>query len=145
MKKRNDIYTKKKRSEIMSRVKSKNTGPEMIVRSRLHKLGYRFVLNRKNLPGSPDVVLPKYKCAIFVHGCFWHQHPKCKKAAIPKDNRDFWSRKLAENKARDKRNIKLLRREGWNVIIIWECNIKKDVNLVIDSLVKEINIHRSGL
>jgi DNA mismatch endonuclease, patch repair protein len=139
IKKRSDIFSKKRRSEIMSLVRSKNTKPELAIRSRLHKLGYRFRLHRRDLPGHPDLVLPKYKHAIFVHGCFWHQHPGCKKATIPQDNHEFWSLKLTQNIERDRKNIRLLRKSGWKVIVVWECEIKKDVDTVIESIATNLN------
>jgi len=134
-----DIYTREKRSELMARVHSKNTKPELQVRSGLHRQGFRFRLHRKDLPGCPDIILPKYRTLIFIHGCFWHQHPGCKKATIPKNNHDFWLAKLSENAERDKRHISKLQELGWKVIIVWECNIKKDLDYVINFIVSEIN------
>lgn len=119
-----DIYPKRKRSEIMSKVKSKNTALEIIVRSQLHRAGFRFRLHVKELPGVPDIVLPKYRTVIFVHGCFWHQHPSCKKATIPKQNRTFWSAKLARNVERDEQARTRLSELGWRVLTIWECETK---------------------
>ena len=119
-----DIYPRRKRSEIMSKVKSKDTALELIVRSQLHRAGFRFRLHVRELPGMPDIVLPKYKTAIFVHGCFWHQHSGCKKATIPKQNRDFWSAKLARNVERDEQARTRLSEMGWRVLTIWECEIK---------------------
>lgn len=118
-----DCFTPQKRSEVMSRVKSANTEPELLVRSTLHRLGYRFRLHRKDLPGSPDVVLPKYRTVIFVHGCFWHQHPGCRKATLPKKNSAFWEAKLRRNQERDRRAQSNLRDQGWNVLVLWECEI----------------------
>lgn len=109
----------------MARVGSKNTKPEMLVRSVLHRLGYRFRLHRGGLPGRPDIVLPKYKTAIFVHGCFWHRHPDCSKASTPKTRVDFWQDKFDANVARDRRNEDALRSDGWQVVIVWECETKK--------------------
>ncbi len=107
-----DMFTPEKRSQIMSRVRSKNTKPELEVRSALHAMGYRFRLHRKDLPGKPDVVLPKYRTALFVHGCFWHQHPGCRKATLPKNNANFWREKLEGNVARDARIRRVLRRRA---------------------------------
>ena len=118
-----DIISKKKRSWNMSRIKSKDTKPELIVRSLLHRMGYRFRLYRKNLPGKPDIVLPKYGTAIFVHGCFWHRHPNCKYAYMPKSRIGFWRNKFEENTVRDKKKHSELKKSGWKVIIIWECEI----------------------
>jgi DNA mismatch endonuclease (patch repair protein) len=125
-----DIFSPEKRSEIMSRVRSTNTKPEITVRSFLHRLGYRFRLHRQDLPGKPDIVLPKYRLVIFVNGCFWHQHTGCKKATIPKNNRAFWEAKLWRNIERDKLVHKELKDKGWNVLVIWECEAKKDLELI---------------
>ena len=126
-----DIYPPEKRSKVMSKVKSKDTKPELFVRSWLHKRGYRFRLHRKDLPGTPDLVLPKYNTVIFVHGCFWHQHPGCKKTTIPKKNHTFWKQKLERNIERDREVILELKKRGWDVIIIWECDIKSNFELVM--------------
>jgi DNA mismatch endonuclease (patch repair protein) len=112
------------RSRLMARVKGKNTKPELIVRRGLHRLGYRFRLHRGDLPGRPDIVLPKYRTAIFVHGCFWHRHPGCSKASTPKTRADFWLDKFATNVARDGRNVEALEAGGWQVLIVWECETK---------------------
>lgn len=109
----------------MSRVRSKDTAPELLVRSILHRLGYRFRLHRKDLPGNPDIVLPKYHTVIFVHGCFWHQHPGCKKAVIPRDNSEYWSAKLARNVRRDTETRRKLDELGWETIVLWGCEIGK--------------------
>lgn len=126
----------------MSKVHSKNTKPELKIRSLLHKLGFRFRLHRKELPGCPDITLPKFKTVIFVHGCFWHQHPGCKKATIPKNNHNFWLAKLNENIQRDKKHISQLKELGWKVIIVWECDIKKDLGEVTKFMVSEIKAPR---
>lgn len=118
-----DIISKERRSWNMSRIRGKNTQPELIVRSVLHKMGYRFRLHRKNLPGKPDIVLPKYKTVIFVHGCFWHRHKGCKFAYIPKSRISFWNRKFDRTLQLDKINLNKLKRLGWNVLTIWECDI----------------------
>ena len=118
------------RSRNMSAIKSKNTKPEIAVRKLLHSMGYRFRLHRKDLPGSPDIVLPKYKTVIFVHGCFWHRHENCKYASTPKTRQEFWEAKFRENINRDKLNQENLSSKGWKIIIIWECEIKnKKINL----------------
>ena len=118
------------RSRNMSAIKSKNTKPEIAVRKLLHSLGYRFRLHRKDLPGSPDIVLPKYKTVIFVHGCFWHRHENCKYASTPKTRQEFWEAKFRENINRDKLNQENLSSNGWKIIIVWECEIKdKDFDL----------------
>lgn len=108
----------------MRAVKSKNTKPEMIVRKALHALGYRYRLNVKTLPGSPDLVFPKYRAVIFVHGCFWHGHACKRGARLPKTNQDYWRKKIARNMARDAKNSEALRALGWRVITLWECELK---------------------
>lgn len=108
----------------MSKVRSKNTKPEVIIRRLLHSLGYRFRLYRKELPGNPDIVLPKYKTVIFVNGCFWHQHEGCKRSKLPKSNSLFWNVKLQKNVERDKKNIRILEDLGWQVLLIWECQLR---------------------
>jgi DNA mismatch endonuclease, patch repair protein len=121
-----DIFTRKKRSWIMGRIRSKNTKPEIIVRSILHRTGFRFSLGRKRLPGSPDIVLPKHRTAIFVHGCFWHRHRGCKVATTPKSRVGFWKSKFERNVERDRKNIRELRKLGWTVIVVWECQAMGD-------------------
>ncbi|HAT9402016.1 TPA: DNA mismatch endonuclease Vsr [Legionella pneumophila subsp. pneumophila] len=122
-----DIISKEKRSHIMSLIKSKNTKPELIVRSFLHHHGLRFRLHKRDLPGQPDLVFRKFNTVIFVHGCFWHGHdePNCKSSHIPKSNTQFWSNKIQKNQDRDKSNIEKLKNLGWRIITIWECEIKK--------------------
>jgi len=118
------------RSRNMSAIKSKNTKPEIKVRKILHSMGYRFRLHGKDLPGSPDIVLPKYKTVIFVHGCFWHRHKNCKYASTPKTRQEFWEAKFRENINRDKLNQENLSSKGWKIIVVWECEIKdKDFDL----------------
>lgn len=134
MKLSSDIFTKEKRSQIMSKVGSKDTKPEKLVRSALHRLGYRFRLHDKKLPGKPDLVLPKYKTVIFVHGCFWHQHSGCGKASIPRTNRAFWQEKLEKNVIRDRKVNVQLTEMGWNVITVWECDVKKHLSEVIGEI-----------
>jgi len=107
----------------MSRIGSKNTKPELIVRSILHRLGYRFSLRRK-LPGRPDIVMPKYQLVIFVHGCFWHQHKRCPAGRVPKSNVAFWEEKFAKNKKRDAKVKRTLKKDGWRVHVVWECELK---------------------
>ena len=126
-----DRYSTEKRSYLMSQVKSRDTKPEIIVRSILHKNGLRFRLHRKDLPGCPDIVLPKYKIAIFVHGCFWHGHD-CPKGRRPATNQEFWNKKIDRNMGRDKSNYVLLQSLGWSVKIIWECNMLEATANIID-------------
>ncbi len=113
------------RSEVMARIGSKDTRPEMIVRQGLHARGIRFRLHRKDLPGRPDLVLPKFQSAIFIHGCFWHSHEDCRNFRIPKTRAEFWTEKLSTNKLRDQRNIETLRGGGWRILIVWECETRR--------------------
>ncbi len=119
-----DIISKEKRSWNMSRIKGKDTKPELIVRSLLHKMGYRFRLHKKDLPGKPDIVLPKYQTVIFVNGCFWHRHKNCKYAYQPKSRIDFWEKKFSDTVERDTIKKAELEKLGWKVIIVWECEVK---------------------
>ena len=123
-----------RRSRNMSAIKSKNTKPEIAVRKLLQSMGYRFRLHRKDLPGSPDIVLPKYKTVIFVHGCFWHRHENCKYATTPKTRKEFWEKKFRENINRDNLNQANLSLKGWKIIIIWECQLKGDIKKLIREL-----------
>jgi len=117
-----DIMTRLERSERMSRIRSRDTKPELLVRRYLHGLGFRYRLHARDLPGKPDLVLPKYGAIVFVEGCFWHGH-SCQKGRIPGTNPTFWQAKVAANQARDKRNQRMLRRQGWRVIRVWECQL----------------------
>ncbi len=119
-----DVFTKEKRSWIMSKIKGKDTKPERLVRSLLHGMGYRFRLHHRDLPGNPDIVLPKHRKVIFVHGCFWHGHEDCSRSKRPSSNRRFWNDKLNKNIQRDKNNILALSDMGWTPLIIWTCEIK---------------------
>jgi len=121
-----DNLTPKQRANVMAAVRGKDTAPELKVRKALYNLGYRYRLHRKDLPGKPDIVLPKFRTCIFVHGCFWHQHPDCKKATIPKTNRKFWRKKLLKNRERDKRAQEKLKGLGWRVEVVWECDTKSE-------------------
>lgn len=126
-----DDLTTEQRHVNMSHIQSKNTKPEMIVRKYLFSKGFRYRVNDKRYPGHPDIVLPKYKTVIFINGCFWHQHPNCKYASIPKTNKEYWIPKLQKNVERDKLNYKKLSKLGWNVIVIWECELKKMDNIKV--------------
>lgn len=108
----------------MSKIRGKETKPETLVRKFLFSKGFRYRINDKRYPGKPDIVLPKYHTAIFVHGCFWHGHENCKAAALPKTNRSFWESKIRRNVDRDQKNIELLEKDDWNVIVVWNCQIK---------------------
>ena len=119
-----DRFTSQERSRIMSRVKGQHTKPEKVVRSLLHSMGYRFRLHVKDLPGKPDIVLSKYRKVIFVHGCFWHGHKNCSRAARPQTNADFWNKKLDSNIARDVNTQIQIAELGWQFLIVWQCEIK---------------------
>ena len=125
-----DVLTPEQRHKCMSAIKGKDTKPEKIVRSMVHRMGYRFRLHKKDLPGKPDIVLPKLNKIIFVHGCFWHMH-NCKYGRVfPKTNKEFWQHKREGNVIRDRRNIEELENIGWKVLIIWECEIKNSEYLL---------------
>lgn len=132
----NDIVTTHKRSQMMSGIRGRDTGPELRVRRVLHKLGYRFRLHRKELPGSPDVVLPKHKIAVFIHGCFWHFHHECRFAKMPRSRKEFWEPKLLGNRLRDAAAVLALREAGWRVLLVWECYLRdnKDDAALSESL-----------
>jgi DNA mismatch endonuclease (patch repair protein) len=122
----------------MSRIRGRDTKPELLVRSVLHRLGYRFRLHHKDLPGRPDVVLPKHRTVVLVHGCFWHRHPRCRHSYMPKSNVAFWATKFEQNVARDAADRRSLRKGGWRVVVVWECQAKDAV--VVAALLK-----RAGL
>lgn len=126
---RTDVYDAAKRSAVMARVKGRDTAPELKVRKLLTGLGARYRLHRKDLPGSPDIVLPGRKLAIFVHGCFWHGHDCARGARTPKANRDYWVGKVERNRTRDRASIQALTRGGWRVAVIWECQMKDSAAL----------------
>lgn len=125
-----DVHNKQQRSYNMSQIRCKNTKPEMIVRSLVHRMGYRYSLHRKDLPGKPDLVLVKHQKVIFVHGCFWHMHRCRYGSVVPKTNKKFWKIKREGNVERDKRNLRKLRREGWKVLVIWECQTRSSEKLI---------------
>lgn len=134
-----DIYSKDKRSQIMASISGKETTPEILVRSRLFKNGFRFRKNVKTLPGKPDIVLPKYQTIVLIHGCFWHGHT-CKRATLPTSNIEFWNSKIQANMNRDERVKTQLKKSGWRVITIWDCELKnrnmidKTMNRLINKL-----------
>jgi len=129
-----DKLSQEARSRNMAAVSGKDTATELRVRSALHSLGYRFRLHVKHLPGTPDIILPRHRLCIFVHGCFWHQHPGCKRATLPASNSSFWETKFARNILRDTQVRKQLEASGWRVCVIWGCEVQKP-----DTLIKAIN------
>ena len=116
-----DVFTPEKRSAIMARIKGQNTKPEILVRKLVHSLGYRFRLHKHKLPGKPDLVLPRFEKVIFVHGCFWHGHVACSRATLPSTNVDFWQKKILGNTTRDAKVKRELKRSGWQVLVVWQC------------------------
>ena len=138
-----DIYSKSKRSEIMSNISGKETKPEILVRKFLFAKGFRFRKNVKDLPGKPDIVLSKYKTVIFIHGCFWHGH-SCKRGTLPETNHEFWQEKIGKNIERDALNASELKESNWNVVIVWQCEIKNknDRNIRLNKLIEEIKANQ---
>ena len=134
-----DIFDKSKRSQLMAKVKQKNTAPEIIVRKFLFSKGFRYRINVKSLSGTPDIVLSKYKTVIFIHGCFWHGHT-CRAGHLPSSNLDYWVTKIEKNIERDNRKINELEKLGWNVVVIWQCEIKalKNREIRFSKLISEI-------
>lgn len=118
-----DTISRKQRSALMSKVRSKDTRPELVVRSLVHRMGYRFRLHRKDLPGTPDLAFPSRKKAIFVHGCFWHGH-RCKRGTLPSTNVEFWREKIGRNRVRDDKAKRALRRSQWKYLVVWECELR---------------------
>lgn len=140
-----DIVDPAKRSRIMASIRGKNTKPELKVRHGLHQMGVRFRLHRRDLPGRPDLVFPKYKTALFVHGCFWHRHDSCGLAYTPSDNSRKWAEKFSANVERDKRQITLLQQAGWRVFIIWECALRrKDPSDLLAAVATELKTGKSS-
>ena len=137
-----DILSREQRSLLMSKVRSSDTKPEWILRCALHRLGFRYKLKNKRLPGNPDLVFPKYRTVVFVHGCFWHRHAGCKDASMPKTNQSFWTEKFSENVQRDTRVVESLLRQGWKVMIVWECEL---VNKTIETIEKVAHTIRSNV
>ena len=134
-----DVHTKEQRSYNMSRIKGKDTKPEMLVRRFLHANGFRYKLHDKALPGKPDIVLPKYKTVIFVHGCFWHGHKNCKYFVVPKTRTEWWLNKINGNIANDTKAIKALKKNGWKIINLWECDLKpKKIAATLHKLLKSL-------
>jgi DNA mismatch endonuclease (patch repair protein) len=139
-----DRLTKERRSWNMARIRSRDTRPEKQLRSLLHKAGYRFRINVKQLPGSPDIVLPKYRTAIFVHGCFWHRHAGCKYAYNPKSRIEFWENKFRGTKERDLQKTKELEASGWSVLVVWECELVNNARAVLRGTIEKLKEVRNG-
>lgn len=137
-----DIWDASKRSIVMSRIRSKNTKPELSLRSSLHKAGARFRLHVSTLPGKPDIVFPGCKVVVFVQGCFWHQHKGCRDGVLPKSNIDFWKLKLERNVCNDKKRVRLLRKLGWTSISVWECEIEQDLRRATDKVLAFVRTER---
>jgi len=133
-----DTLTSERRSWNMSRIRGRDTRPELVLRSLLHRAGFRFRLHAKQLPGRPDIILPRYRTAIFVHGCFWHRHFGCRNAATPSTRREFWQAKFDGNVSRDARNQAALEAAGWTVLTVWECELKSDAEGVARRLATEL-------
>ena len=134
-----DVHSKATRSYNMSQIKAKNTKPELLVRKFLHAQGLRYTLHNKNLPGKPDIVLPKHKTIIFIHGCFWHGHNNCKYFVVPKTRTKWWLNKIAANKANDEKAVRALKKDGWKIITLWECRLKPaKVERTLSSLLKKL-------
>jgi DNA mismatch endonuclease, patch repair protein len=138
-----DILSPGQRSALMSKVGSSNTKPEWVLRCALHRLGFRYILKNKHLPGNPDLVFPKYRTVIFIHGCFWHRHVGCRDASMPKNNESFWANKFSENVQRDAKVVEALSRAGWKVLIVWECELMKETIETIEKVAQAIrsNLH----
>ena len=142
-----DIMTKEERSIRMSRIRSASTKPEIKLRHALWRLGFRYRTNDKNLPGKPDIVLPRYRSVVFVHGCFWHGHKGCPTSHVPETNTDFWTAKIARNQERDQDVWRKLEAKGWSVVIVWECQLKKanlegTINRVAGEIVRNGEAYR---
>jgi len=136
-----DVHTKETRSYNMSQIKSKNTKPEILVRKFLFSKGLRYRIHKKELPGKPDLVFVKYKLVIFIHGCYWHGHENCKYFVAPKSRTEWWLNKINGNKEKDKENEELLRKMGWKIIVIWECELKPEKReKTLNELLKKISV-----
>ena len=134
-----DVHSAETRSYNMSQIRSKNTKPELAVRKYLFAHGFRYRLHRKDLPGKPDIVLPKYNTVIFVHGCFWHGHENCKYFVVPKTKTEWWLKKINRNKELDTESIEKLKRDNWKVIVLFECELKKkNIHLTLENVVKQL-------
>lgn len=137
-----DVHSFDTRSYNMSQIRSKNTKPELVVRKHLFAQGFRYRLHRKDLPGKPDIVLPKYNTVIFVHGCFWHGHESCKYFVIPKTKTEWWLKKINRNKELDIESIEKLKRDKWNVIVLFECELKKkNMQSTLENVIRQLKNH----
>ena len=132
-----DVFTEQKRSHIMRKIGPKDSVPERFVRSMVHRLGYRFRLHRRDLPGTPDIVLPRHRKVIFMHSCFFHGHKRCKRASLPTTRRRFWQQKIEGNAKRDRSNYRKLKRLGWGYLVVWQCQIKKSNQDLLESRIRE--------
>jgi DNA mismatch endonuclease (patch repair protein) len=142
-----DIWSQEKRSEVMSRIRGRDTRPERVVRSLLHRLGFTLNAARnRQLPGRPDLVLPKHRCVVYVHGCFWHGHTGCKGFRMPASNVEFWRAKIVGNRARDRRSLRAVRALGWQAVVVWECETRTLASLgrLRDRLLRELGGPRAG-
>jgi len=133
-----DRISSARRSWNMSRIKGRNTGPELTLRSLIHRSGFRFRLHARDLPGRPDIVLPRYRTIVFVHGCFWHRHQRCKHATTPSTRQEFWQKKFDANVRRDERNRSNLEAAGWTVVVVWECELESDPERVLKRLATDL-------
>lgn len=129
-----DTVDSETRSRMMSGIRGKDTQPELLVRKGLHRLGFRFALHKRKMPGRPDLVLPKYCAAVFVHGCYWHRHSGCAYSTTPSTRPEFWAEKFGKNIERDKKNLAKLQEEGWRVFVVWECGLRHDPAAILTRL-----------
>lgn len=135
-----DSLTAERRSWNMSRIRSRDTGPERTMRSMLHRAGFRFRLHDRSLPGTPDIVMKKHRAVILVHGCYWHRHEGCRNATTPSSRTDFWQEKFDATVTRDERNIEALKELGWKPIVVWECDLKKRSEQVVDEIRRKLGV-----
>jgi DNA mismatch endonuclease (patch repair protein) len=138
-----DSFSKEKRHEVMSKIRGKDTKIEIKVRHWLHRHGIRYRKNCRDIPGKPDIAIKKYKIAIFVNGCFWHGHDDCKYYRLPKSNIEYWQEKIGKNKERDRTNLEKLKNEGWNVFVVWECQVKANFESTMQVLLGDIEMIKS--
>ena len=138
-----DVHNKQTRSYNMSRIRGKDTKPELLVRHFLHSCGFRYKLHDKSLPGKPDIVLPRYRTIIFIHGCFWHGHARCKYFKVPETRTEWWLDKIKRNKLNDAKGLTILKKEGWKVIVVWECELKPAKTIAtLSRIIQNITVSR---